>query len=53
MVTVKDRKGITRENFKQFSNLHILIVDDNSMNQKILQGVFSNSGMIILWPIMD
>ena len=47
MVIVKDRKGITRESFKQFSNLHILIVDDNSMNQKILQGVFSNSGMVI------
>ena len=47
IVTLKDRKGITQESFKQFSTLHILIVDDNSMNQKILQGVFSHSGMII------
>ena len=47
MIVLKDRQSITQESFKQFSHLHILIVDDNSMNQKILQGVFSRSGMII------
>ena len=46
-ILLKDTKGITRESFKQFSHLHILIVEDNSMNQKILKGVFSHSGMTI------
>ena len=44
---LKDTQGITRENFKQFSHLHILIVEDNRMNQKILKGVFASSGMSI------
>jgi CheY-like chemotaxis protein len=44
---LKDTQGITRENFKQFSHLHLLIVEDNSMNQKILKGVFAPSGMSI------
>ena len=46
-ILLKDTQGITRENFKQFSHLHILIVEDNSMNQKILKSVFSLSGMSI------
>lgn len=44
---LKNTEGITRESFKQFSHLHILIVEDNSMNQKILKGVFSQSGMTL------
>jgi len=47
-IFLKDRLGITRESFKQFAHLHILIVEDNSMNQKILKGVFSRSGMTII-----
>ncbi len=44
---LRETPNITRESFLQFSHLHILIVEDNSMNQKILQGVFSLSNMTI------
>ena len=44
---LRETPSITRESFYQFSHLHILIVEDNSMNQKILQGVFSLSNMTI------
>jgi CheY-like chemotaxis protein len=44
---LKETANINRENFKRFSHLDILIVEDNVMNQKILKGVFSLSGMNI------
>lgn len=44
---LKETQGISGESFKQFSHLHILIVDDNVINQKILKGVFSSAGMMI------
>ena len=44
---LKETKNITRDRFKSFAHLHILIVEDNIMNQKILKGVFSDSGMTI------
>lgn len=46
-IVLKDRQGITPDSFKVFSHLHILIVEDNIMNQKILKGLFSKSGMCI------
>ena len=44
---LKNREGVTVDSFSKFSHMHILIVEDNSMNQKILRGVLRNSGIAI------
>jgi len=41
-------EGITIESFAKFSNTHVLIVEDNIMNQKLLKGVLRNSGMKVI-----
>ncbi len=42
-----ETKGITRENFKDFSGKNILIVEDNLINQKVLTSLLDLSGMHI------
>jgi len=41
--TLENTEGVTRENFSQFSHVYALIVEDNPMNQKILNGVLKDS----------
>jgi len=40
-----EKKGMNRESFSDFSYAHILIVEDNYINQKILKGLLGASGM--------
>ncbi len=45
IVPLAERKGMSREAFKDFSYAHILIVEDNYINQKILKSLLGTSGM--------
>ena len=42
-----EKKGISRKSFTAFSYAHVLIVEDNYINQKILKGLLGVSGMKI------
>ncbi len=39
---------VTKDNFKIFSGLRILVAEDNIINQKVIQGLLANSGMEII-----
>jgi len=45
--TFKDVKNITLECFKKFKGAHILIVEDNLINQKVVMSVLGKSEMIL------
>ena len=36
---------VTKEDLKKYHDLHVLIAEDNQLNQKILQGILNGSGM--------
>ena len=40
-----DQPAVTLEDFCRFSGAHILIVEDNPINQKVLQGMLSKTGL--------
>lgn len=42
---ILETKGITRESFKDFAGKHILIVEDNLINQKVLTNLLHLSSM--------
>lgn len=44
---ISETKGVTQQSFKVFSGKHILIVEDNIINQKVLMSLLSLSGMNI------
>ena len=45
--TFKDVQNVTLESFHKFEGAHILIVEDNVINQKVVQSVLSKSHMIL------
>ncbi len=45
---LKEKPGVSKEDFRKFSHVHVLIAEDNQMNQKILRGVLADSGMKII-----
>ena len=44
---LEEAKNITRESFSRFGDCHVLIVEDNIINQKVLINVLEKSGMQI------
>lgn len=44
---ITETKDVTQHSFKVFSGKHILIVEDNIINQKVLMSLLSHSGMSI------
>jgi CheY-like chemotaxis protein/signal transduction histidine kinase len=44
---ITETKDVTQHSFKVFSGKHILIVEDNIINQKVLMSLLSYSGMSI------
>jgi len=40
---------IVKENFKEFSNLKILIAEDNVINQKVISGLLNESGIELVF----
>jgi CheY-like chemotaxis protein/signal transduction histidine kinase len=44
---IHETKGITRQNFKDFAGKHILIVEDNVINQKVLSSLLEPAGVEI------
>ncbi len=44
---LKEAKNITRDDFENFNTLHVLIVDDNRINQKIIQNILGKSDIEI------
>ena len=45
--TFKDVKNVTLESFQKFKGAHILIVEDNLINQKVVLSVLGKSDMIL------
>ena len=45
--TFKDTPNITLQQFSKFRETNILLVEDNLINQKVLQGILSKSGINI------
>lgn len=43
IVFIEEISDITRESFQDFDNIHILVVEDNKINQKIIQSVLEKS----------
>ncbi|WP_296824636.1 response regulator [Sulfurovum sp.] len=43
IVFIEETANITRDDFQDFDNIHILVAEDNKINQKILQGVLEKS----------
>ncbi len=43
IVFIEETANITREDFQDFDNTHVLVVEDNKINQKILQSVLEIS----------
>ena len=43
IVFIEEITSITRENFQDFNNSHVLIVEDNKVNQKIIQSTLEKS----------
>jgi len=43
--TVPPHGKITKENFKEFAGLHILVAEDNIINQKVIQGLLADTGI--------
>jgi len=43
IVFIEETANITRDDFQDFDNKHVLVVEDNKINQKILQGVLEKS----------
>jgi len=43
----KDVSSVTKENFKEFEGLRLLIAEDNLINQKVIVGLLKDSGINI------
>ncbi len=43
--TVPPHGKITKENFKDFANTHILVAEDNLINQKVIKGLLADTGI--------
>jgi len=43
IIFINDVENITRESFQDFNHIHILVVEDNKINQKIIQSVLEKS----------
>ncbi len=43
--TIHNKENITLENFLEFNDVNILVVEDNIINQKLLVSILSNSGI--------
>jgi len=41
----EDSQGVKLEDFAHFGSYHILLVEDNLVNQKVMKGIFSKSNM--------
>ena len=41
----KDVPNVTLESFQKFKDIHLLIVEDNIINQKVVQSILDKSGM--------
>lgn len=46
--SLEETAGVTKESFSDFSHVYVLIAEDNQINQKILKGVLSDSGMKVI-----
>jgi len=44
---IEERKNITQESFQDFNHAHVLIVEDNKINQKIIQSILEKSDIQI------
>jgi len=44
---IEEVENINRESFQDFNHIHILVVEDNKINQKIIQSVLSKSKITI------
>lgn len=44
---IQEAKGITPESFSEFAGKHLLIVEDNMINQKVLTNLLAHSGIKI------
>jgi len=44
---IEERENITRESFQDFNHTHVLIVEDNKINQKIIQSILEKSNIQI------
>jgi CheY-like chemotaxis protein/signal transduction histidine kinase len=45
--TFKDVKNVSLESFKKFKGAHVLIVEDNIINQKVVMSVLGKSEMVL------
>ncbi len=43
--TVPSHEKITKENFKEFAGMHILVAEDNLINQKVIKGLLAGTGI--------
>ena len=48
LTSLEETTGINKASFTKFSHVYVLIAEDNQINQKILRGVLSDSGMKII-----
>jgi len=44
---VPSHEKITKENFKEFAGIHILVAEDNLINQKVIKGLLAGTGIEI------
>ena len=44
---VPNHEKITKENFKEFAGIHLLIAEDNLINQKVIKGLLAGTGIKI------
>ena len=47
IIFLEETENISRESFQDFNHMHILVVEDNKINQKIIQSVLEKSKITI------